>query len=101
MVKTKDMIHYLLNKDEYPPDTIIDLSVEDPYNRNHEQVTSYIEEGYKPCSSWYEGMVKKLKYDKRKVSQEIESNFLGSGDNVFDSNMLMDISKNMLMNQIS
>ena len=101
MVKTKDMIHYLLNKDEYPPDTIIDLSVEDPYNRNHEQVTSYIEEGYKPCSSWYEGMVKKLKYDKRKVSQEIESNFLGSGDNVFDSNMLMDISKNMLINPIS
>jgi hypothetical protein len=101
MVKTKDMIHYLLNKDEYTSDSLIDLSVEDPYNRNHEQVTSYIEEGYKPCSSWYEGMVKKLKYDKRKVSQEIESNFLGSGDNVFDSNMLMDISKNMLMNPIS
>ena len=27
-------------------------------------------------------MVKKLKYDRRKVSQELESYFLGSGDNV-------------------
>ena len=27
-------------------------------------------------------MVKKLKYDRRKVSQELESAFLGSGDNV-------------------
>lgn len=102
MVKTKDMIHYLLNKDEYKnEDDIIDLSTEDPYNRDNQKVIDYIEEGYKPCSSWYEGMVKKLKYDKRKVSQEIESNFLGSGDNVFDSNMLMDISKNMLANPIS
>jgi intein/homing endonuclease len=102
MVKTKDMIHYLLNKDEYKnEDDIINLSTEDPYNRDNQKVIDYIEEGYKPCSSWYEGMVKKLKYDKRKVSQEIESNFLGSGDNVFDSNMLMDISKNMLANPIS
>ena len=102
MVKTKDMIHYLLNKDEYKNENdIIDLSTEDPYNRDNQKVIDYIEEGYKPCSSWYEGMVKKLKYDKRKVSQEIESNFLGSGDNVFDSNMLMDISKNMLANPIS
>ena len=102
MVKTKDMIHYLLNKDEYKnEDDIIDLSTEDPYNRDNQKVIDYIEDGYKPCSSWYEGMVKKLKYDKRKVSQEIESNFLGSGDNVFDSNMLMDISKNMLANPIS
>jgi hypothetical protein len=101
MVKTKDMIHYLLNKEEYTSDNIINLSTDNPYERDHDKVTSYIEEGYKPCSSWYEGMVKKLKYDKRKVSQEIESNFLGSGDNVFDSNLLMDINKNMLMNPIS
>ena len=33
-------------------------------------------------------MVKKLKYDKRKVNQELECAFLGSGDNVFDSNLL-------------
>ena len=53
-----------------------------------------ISEGYKTSSSWFESMVKKLKYDKRKVSQEIECSFLGSGDNVFDSNLLQDIKEN-------
>jgi len=101
LVKTKDMIHYLLNKEEYSKDDIIDLSHENSYERDHQKVIEYIEEGYKPCSSWYEGMVKKLKYDKRKVSQEIESNFLGSGDNVFDSELLSDILKNQLANPIS
>jgi len=101
MVKTKDMIHYLLNKEEYSKDDIIDLSHENSYERDHQKVIEYIEEGYKPCSSWYEGMVKKLKYDKRKVSQEIESNFLGSGDNVFDSELLLNILKNQITNPIS
>ena len=101
MVKTKDMIHYLLNKEEYSEDDFIDLSHENSYERDHQRVIEYIEEGYKPCSSWYEGMVKKLKYDKRKVSQEIESNFLGSGDNVFDSELLSNILKNQLANPIS
>jgi hypothetical protein len=41
-------------------------------------------------------MVKKLKYDRRKVSQELECNFLGSGDNVFDSNLLEDLKNNMV-----
>ena len=101
LVKTKDMIHYLLNKEEYTKDDIVDLSHENSYERDHQRVIEYIEEGYKPCSSWYEGMVKKLKYDKRKVSQEIESNFLGSGDNVFDSELLTNILKNQLANPIS
>ena len=41
-------------------------------------------------------MVKKLKYDRRKVAQELECNFLGSGDNVFDSELMQNISKNQL-----
>jgi hypothetical protein len=41
-------------------------------------------------------MVKKLKFDKRKVSQELECNFLGSGDNVFDPKLLQDIHHNFI-----
>jgi hypothetical protein len=41
-------------------------------------------------------MVKKLKYDRRKVAQELECNFLGSGDNVFDSDLMQDIAKNQV-----
>ena len=96
LVKTDNIIHYLLNKEEYDKDNIIswgDVSFED---RNYIKLREIMDEGYKPCSSWFEGMVKKLKYDKRKVSQELECNFLGSGDNVFDSVLLEKIRENML-----
>lgn len=96
MVKTKDLVHFLRNRDEYPKDTVVDLSVENPYDRDHEITKKFIEQGYKPCSSWFEGMVKKLKFDSRRVAQELECNFLGSGDNVFDSLLMENIQKNMI-----
>jgi hypothetical protein len=96
MVKTNDIVHFLLNREDYPKDSTIDLSVENPYERDHEIVKNYILDGYKPCSSWFEGMVKKLKFDRRKVAQELECNFLGSGDNVFDSELMQKIAKNQL-----
>lgn len=98
MVKTNDLVHYLLNREDYPKDVVIDLSIDNPYDRDHSVVKNYIENGYKPCSPWFESMVKKLKYDRRKVSQELECNFLGSGDNVFDSELMQNISKNQLRN---
>lgn len=96
MVNVTDLIHYLLNKEDYPEDVIVDLTNDNPYERDFDVVRDYISKGYKPCSSWFEGMVKKLKYDRRKVAQELECNFLGSGDNVFDSDLLQNISKNYL-----
>lgn len=96
MVKTNDLVHYLLNREDYPVDTVISLTNDNPYERDHTIVTDYISQGYKPCSAWFEGMVKKLKYDRRKVAQELECNFLGSGDNVFDSDLMQNISKNQL-----
>ncbi len=101
VVKTKDIIHYLLNKEEYTSDLIVQLPMDNPYDRNLEELKDYIDQGYKPCSSWFEGMVKKLKYDRRKVSQELECNFLGSGDNVFDSELTQNIAKNMLREPIA
>ena len=96
MVKTNDLVHYLLNREDYPKDVLVDLSVDNPYERDHSITTDYISKGYKPCSSWFEGMVKKLKFDRRKVAQELECNFLGSGDNVFDSDLMQNISHNQL-----
>ena len=96
MVKTKDIIHYLLNKEEYNVSDIISWEPIEFSDRNYDDLKKIIEDGYKPCSAWFESMVKKLKYDKRKVSQELECNFLGSGDNVFDSNMMQNIRENMI-----
>ena len=96
LVKTQDIIHYLLNKEEYTDDDILSWEGIPFPERNYDDLKAIMDTGYKPCSIWFEGMVKKLKYDKRKVSQELECNFLGYGDNVFDSNMLQKIRENML-----
>jgi len=96
LVKTNDIIHYLLNKEEYPTDNIISWENIPFLKRNYIDLKTIMDSGYKPSSSWFEGMVKKLKYDKRKVSQELECNFLGSGDNVFDSTLLLKIRENYI-----
>ena len=101
MVKTNDLVHFLLNREDYPSDVVVDLSITNPYERDHTVTTDYIAQGYKPCSAWFEGMVKKLKFDRRKVAQELECNFLGSGDNVFDSDLMGNISKNQLKEPIA
>ena len=93
LVKCDDIIHYFLNREEHLNDEVIDLS---DVKKDYEYINSLIAQGYKPTSSWYEKMVKKLKYDKRKVNQELECAFLGSGDNVFDSRIIEDIRSNMV-----
>tara|TARA_R110000824_G_scaffold202012_1_gene386189 strand:+ start:687 stop:2426 length:1740 start_codon:yes stop_codon:yes gene_type:complete len=74
-VKTNDIVHFLLNREDYNEKEFV-------YEENLNKFDGLIQNGYKPCSDWFENMVKKLKYDRRKVQQEIESAFLGSGDNV-------------------
>ena len=83
LIKCSDIIHYMLNREDYNDDEIIiDYSHIDPRERDFEEITSKFEEGYKPYSDWFEAMAKKLKFDRRKIAQELECNFLGSGDNV-------------------
>ena len=93
LINVKDVIHYYLNRNEYPNVEIIEYNNKE---KNFDEIRQLISQGYKPSSSWYESMVKKLKYDKRKVNQELECAFLGSGDNVFDSDLLEDLRVNMV-----
>jgi hypothetical protein len=84
LIKCDDIVHYMLNRAEYNDNEIIidygDIKVSE---RNFQDIKEKIENnGYKAYSSWFESMAKKLKFDKRKISQELECNFLGSGDNV-------------------
>ena len=96
LLNVKDLIHYYLNRNEYPSGVeTVDYSDRE---KEYDKIKDLISQGYKPSSSWYEKMVKKLKYDKRKVNQELECAFLGSGDNVFDSNITENIRVNMVKN---
>lgn len=96
LVKVNDIIHYYLNRDEYPSIESVDYSKVPFKERNFDDVKTFISQGYKPTSSWYESMVKKLKYDRRKVNQELECKFLGSGDNVFDTELLQNYRENFI-----
>ena len=97
LVPTDDIVHYLLNREDFDESKNISWAHTDPFNRDYDEMKHFFSQGYKPCSSWYEKMVKKLKYDKRKINQELNCEFLGSGDNVFDNKQLEDIKDNSLL----
>ena len=96
LVPTDDIVDFLLHKEERDQSKNISFSDSDPYDRDYDKIKEYFSKGYKPCSTWYEKMVKKLKYDKRKINQELNCEFLGSGDNVFDSKQLEYIKENTI-----
>jgi hypothetical protein len=102
LIKCNDIIHYMLNREDYDDSKIIirygDI---DPRERDYEDIKLKLSNGYKVYSSWFEGMAKKLKFDRRKISQELECNFLGSGDNVIPSSTIEIIKQNFIQEPIN
>jgi hypothetical protein len=89
-VKCQDICHYMLNREQYNDDEVVLREFD------MEKYHDLEEEGYKPFSSWFESMSKKFKYDRRKIAQELECDFLGSGDGVIPADIQENISKNMI-----
>jgi hypothetical protein len=89
-VKCNDICHYMLNREQYNDDEV----VINEFDMNNYQELE--EQGYKPFSSWFESMSKKFKYDRRKIAQELECDFLGSGDGVIPGDVQENIAKNMI-----
>jgi hypothetical protein len=79
----------MLNREDYNDD----LNVTE---KNQKEFELLKRNGYKPYSSWFESMCKKLKFDRRKISQELESAFLGSGDNVIPIDTIENIKETMI-----
>jgi hypothetical protein len=99
LIKVKDIVHYLLNRAEYKDDEItIDYSDINPYDRDFDKIKKQFADGYKPYSSWFESMAKKLKFDRRKIAQELECNFLGSGDSVIPPDVVEKMKENDIKN---
>jgi len=89
-VKCSDIVHYMLNREQYNDNEVV------MYDFDILNYKQYEEDGYKPLSSWFESMSKKFKFDRRKIAQELECDFLGSGDGVIPSEVQDNIVKNML-----
>jgi len=49
--------------------------------------------GYKPSSSWFRDMCQTFNNDPRKIAQELENKFLGSGGNLVDEETIMRVEK--------
>jgi hypothetical protein len=102
LLKVKDIVHYLLNRAEYKDDEItIDYTDINPYDRDFDQIKKQFADGYKPYSSWFESMAKKLKFDRRKIAQELECNFLGSGDSVIPPDVVERMKENDIQNPVN
>jgi hypothetical protein len=95
LVKCDDIVHYMLNRSDYNDNEItLDYGNIKVSERDFNEIKQKIEnDGYKAYSSWFEAMAKKLKFDKRKISQELECNFLGSGDNVIPAETMKKIKE--------
>ena len=97
LIKCNDIVHYMLNREDYNDNEIIlDYSHINPMERDFEEIKKNFLDGYKPYSTWFEGMSKKLKFDRRKIAQELECNFLGSGDNVIPNDTVEKIKENFI-----
>ena len=51
-------------------------------------ITKFINDGYKPHSTWYENMCRDMNFNKRMINQELECAFIGSGDNVIEGEVI-------------
>jgi hypothetical protein len=89
-IKCDDICHYMLNREQYNDSECVLTDFDMLKYKELE------EQGYKPFSSWFESMSKKFKYDRRKISQELECDFLGSGDGVIPGETQQKISKTMI-----
>lgn len=92
-LKVDDITHYMLNREQYKDDEIT-------LNEGWERHVELMEQGYKPYSTWFENMAKKFKYDKRKIAQELECDFLGSGDGVIPNSIREKIRKDCIREPI-
>jgi hypothetical protein len=102
LIKCDDIIHYMLNRADYKDDEItLDYSNIKVFDRDFEEIKDKLNKGYKAYSSWFEAMSKKLKFDKRKISQELECNFLGSGDNVIPPETMKKIKEDFIKEPVN
>lgn len=89
-IKTDDIVHYMLNRELYNDDEVVLENVD------KSEYKDLLEKGYKPFSNWFERMSKKFMYDRRRIAQELECDFLGSGDSVIPSELRDRIAKTMV-----
>jgi hypothetical protein len=84
MVKCKSILEWL----QTPLSERRDEVMEGAEAFTKETMDTLIQAGWKPYSPWYEEMCRQMNFNQRMINQELETAFIGSGDNVIDSETL-------------
>ena len=81
-IKTDDIIDYIKKDDSNKFENVIDDT------ERKQTPSELMRKGYKPWSTWFEKQCRANNLDKRKIAQELQCTFIGSGDNVVDSDII-------------
>lgn len=84
LVKCDDIIDYMMR----PAGEKREEVFENINTLTRDMIEAMIAKGWKPFSPWYEEMCRQMNFNKRMINQELETAFIGSGDNVIDANIL-------------
>jgi hypothetical protein len=84
LIKTNDMITWI----EKPENEKTEQIIEGANVLHFDVIMKFIEEGYRPHSTWYENMCRDMNLNRRMINQELECAFIGSGDNVIEGQVL-------------
>ena len=84
LVKTKDIVDWFQKPESEKDEDIIESAID----LHLDVILKFINEGYKPHSSWYENMCRDMNFNKRMINQELECAFIGSGDNVIEGDVI-------------
>jgi len=84
LIKTNDIINWIQKPEAEKDEHIIESAVA----LHYDIIIKFIEEGYKPHSTWYENMCRDMNLNKRMINQELECAFIGSGDNVIEGEVV-------------
>jgi hypothetical protein len=74
--------------------------IEEIVDMNYDNFDRLEEEGWQPTSPWYEKMCAQLNHNQRKIAQELNCTFNGSGDNVINEKYIDYHRKNNIQDPI-
>lgn len=60
---------------------------------DHDKQKELLSKGYKPVNDWYYNICKLYNQDARKIAQEVDAQFLGSGGNMISEQVITNIEK--------
>ena len=97
LIKCNDIVHYMLNREDIMmKKLLLTIHILDPMERDFEEIKKNFEMDINHILLGLRVWQKNLSLTRRKIAQELECNFLGSGDNVIPNDTIEKIKENFI-----